>query len=342
MKARGSISGRLAVVALLALPMLPARAECAAEVGTAPVTVAAAGETVTVDVRPQTWGAVRLRRLPQGAVVSFDVESDGPVGVSVLNEADHRRYPAVIGPLFRSEVSRLSFSVSVPATADYFLVLDNPAHGTVRRVAVTARAARAPVAAAAREALTEFEREVERLFVFEPFTVRTRSCGTANAFAGPAGITLCAEYVTKLYGALGDGVKTRDALVFTLFHELGHVLLKQWHSPVWDNEEVADEFATVVMVMLGQGERVRAKAEYFVRHPSVTEALAKTVRDDRHPLSAQRARNIRRWLGDPGFARKWQPVFVPRLRTPVLERLAREPTPWTDSALVEKELAARK
>ena len=66
------------------------------------------------------------------------------------------------------------------------------------------------------------------------------------------------------------------------------------------------------------------------------------TRDDRHPLSAQRARNILRWANDPQLVRKWQPIFVPHMQTAVLERLLAQSPSWLDRSAVEKELAARR
>jgi len=79
--------------------------------------------------------------------------------------------------------------------------------------------------------------------------------------------------------------------------------------------------------MLGQSARVRAKAEFFSKNASVAEAISKLFRDDRHPVSAQRARNILRWADDPNLVRKWQPVFVPHMQTAVLRRLLASPPP---------------
>ncbi len=133
-----------------------------------------------------------------------------------------------------------------------------------------------------------------------------------------------------------------NALLFTLFHEIGHVLLKQWAYPTYASEETADEFATVLIVMLDQKERLRAQAEFFHADASILELISKALSNDRHPLSGQRARNILRGSEDPGLVRRWQPIFVPHMQTPVLERLRQAPTRWADLALVEQELAARR
>lgn len=320
----------------------------------------AAQATLNVDVPPGKWKAVRLRNLPKGAVVAVEVESSGKVAVALVDAANSRRLPTLLRPLFQAQVDRrLSFSVTTPAAGDYFVVLDNRSGGEPRAIELTIRAARGtegatteemPPAvpedqenlAAAEEKLREFERDLHQVFVFEPFPIRVKACGAPKAFSGEFGIVLCQEYAHKLYGTLGDKAKAADALLFTLFHEVAHVLLEQWKYPFAENEDVADEFATAVLVMLGQKERVRAKAEYFAKNPALAEAIIKAFRDDRHSLSAQRARNILRWADDPSLVREWQTLFVPRMQTALLERLRQKPTAWTDPALVEKELAARR
>ncbi len=298
---------------------------------------------LTLDVPPGKWKTLRLRNLPKSAVVAIDVQTDAPVEVAFMDSSNFKRYPSPDRPLFVGHVEKaLSFSVTTPTADHYFVVFDNRSGSEPRAIKATVRAARGGERGGTTEALDTFENQLNQLFIFEPFPISAKRCGVPTAFSGPSGIVLCVEYARKLQETLDDKAKAADALLFTLFHELGHVLLKQWKYPSYDNEEVADEFATVLMVMLGQKERVRAKAEFFSKNPSVTESIERSFRDDRHPLSVQRARNIIRWANNPQLAGKWQPIFVPQMQTALLLRLQRHPTAWTDRALVDKELAARR
>ena len=68
--------------------------------------------------------------------------------------------------------------------------------------------------------------------------------------------------------------------------------------PFHDNEEVIDEFTTVLLIMFGQSERARTQADFFSKLPEDLELERKRHRDDRHPLSVQPARKIHRWLED--------------------------------------------
>ncbi|HEV8640687.1 MAG TPA: DUF4344 domain-containing metallopeptidase [Methylomirabilota bacterium] len=285
---------------------------------------------------------MRLRNVAKGAILSVDVEVSGSLSVALVDLDNYRRFPAIDRPLFRGSTDTLlAFSITAPATGTYFVVLDNRAGNEPRAVEVTVRASSAKTTETTRAALDAFERDLKKIFVFEPFPIRVERCGAPQAFAGPAGIVLCTEYADKLYEALRDRAKAGDALLFTLFHELGHTLLAQWKYPFFADEDVADEFATAVMIMLGQHERVRAKAEFFAANPSIADAIAKVFRDDRHPLSPQRARNILRWAKDPELVRKWQPVLVPHMQSALLERLLQRPPSWADRQLIEKELAGR-
>jgi len=79
-------------------------------------------------------------------------------------------------------------------------------------------------------------------------------------------VILCAELGRKLRD-LGGKTKAQDAMMFAMTHEVGHILLRHWGYPFYDNEEVADEFATALLVLFGHGERARTAAELFEQLP---------------------------------------------------------------------------
>jgi hypothetical protein len=316
--------------------------------------VAKKGEaTFTVEVSAGRWKGARIKNIPAGAKLGVEVGVDGPVEVLLLSGEDYAR-AGVEKALFRGKTSdRLIFSVLAPESGDYYVVIDNRTGSSARSAELTVSGETQQIARneaqedARGEALDAdarlqlFERRLSVLFEFEPFPIRVGSC-PAGALADSTGVVLCEEYLGQLRERLDDKDKIEDVLLFTLFHEIGHVLLRQWSYPTYSNEETADEFATVLIVMLSQEERLEAQAEFFHANASLLEVIAKATSNDRHPLSAQRARNIRHWSQDVDLVRRWQPVLVPRMQTPVLERLLESPTAWTDVALVEKELATRR
>ena len=311
---------------------------------------AAAEGTFTTEVPPGKWKAVRVRNLPAAAVIAVEANSNGGVGIAFLNGTDYKNFPAIAHPLFQGRFEqRLSFSVTITTPGDYYALLDNRSGSAARQVVMTIKGSRggkarvSPASIAKLQAsLNLFEKKLTQIFIFRSFPMKVKRCGMAQAFASAKGIVLCTEYAEKLYETLGEKDKVSDALLFTVFHELGHILLAQWKSPVFDNEEVADEFATAVMILLGLKDRVKAKAEFFKAQPARLEALAKSFKDDRHPLSAQRARNILRWANDPALLRKWQGQLLPHMRTAVIEKLERASAPPFDRAVIVRELAARR
>jgi hypothetical protein len=215
---------------------------------------------LNVTVPPGQWKALKLRNLPKGAFVAVEIESSGDITVAFVDTR---------------------FSVSIPAAGNYFVVLTNHRSTGPQEVKLTVSAARGSVdqKEAADKILRTFERQLHRIFVFDPFPIGVENCGVPKAFAVTSGIVLCAEYVYHLYDTINDKEKTKDALSFSLFHEVGHILLAKWNYPFSASKEVADEFATVLMVMLNQKERAAGAAGYIVDNPSVANAMMKLFQE---------------------------------------------------------------
>lgn len=301
--------------------------------------------TVNVEVQGKTWKSIRLKNLSKGGEVTFDMQTNGAITVLLVDDADHRRAPDFREPLFSSLINaKISFAVTIPSAGNYYVVLDNRLTALPRSIDLTVRTASEETGgrnAAAEEVLKKFKAQLNKIFMFVPFPVHVKKCDLATAFVRDSGIVLCARYAHTLYDTLGDKERVSDVLLFALFHEVGHLFLEQWSHPFYENEEMADEFATATMVMLNMKQRVLAKAEFFATNPSMSESLAKTLKDNHHPPWIQRAENIRRWAIDPNLVRKWQKVLVPHMQTPVLRKLQNHPPLWADLTLVNQELANR-
>lgn len=322
----------------------------------APVGPAAAAEQsarASAQVGPGDTYTARLGAVPEGARLSIRVSSDPPVDVLLLDERDYLAFPDLEGPLFEGRADdELRFSLRVPTSGDYYLVIDNRDGDAARAVTLAVTASADTPASAdlqdqlerAHAELERFQRNLRRLFVFDELDFRIRRCGTANTFADAESDTIyiCADIGRKLLEGTEDRAQARNIFLFAVLHEVGHVLLRQWDYPFYENEEVADEFATVLLVMLGQGERARSLVDYFAGLSPEEELARKRDRDDRHPLSVQRARTIDGWLDDPDLVRRWQKMLVPHMQTDVLRALARRPKAWTAPELVRDELAARR
>ena len=336
---RIDLLGMAVLAAILWLAIGPARPE-------------AAEQTVetTISVPKGAQQGMRLTNLPEGTTLDVTVETGARMTVLLAPGPALAAATGSNAPLFKNETShRLRFSVVLPASGTYLLVLDNTAGDSTQDASITIYArhdgeppetAMTPAPELDRQ-FTTITQRIQRVFKADTLEIKAAHCGTANAVARANTVVLCTELVQMLITDLGGQERARDAMMFILFHELGHVLLAQWGYPFSDNEEIADEFATTLMVMFGQAERARTQAEYFASLSSEKEAEATLERYNRHPLSIQRARNILDWLADDTLARKWQPIFIPHMQTDFLRQMASANAPWIDHDAVARELASR-
>lgn len=118
------------------------------------------------------------------------------------------------------------------------------------------------------------------------FTVYVRPCGVSNAFSSPD-VVICTELIADLIEKDLTG-----ALFPILLHELGHSILNLWGLPGYDNEDIADEFAAVMLALVSP-KYIDAYIKYFEQKDSVSEAALQLVGGSRHTISIQRARNMK-------------------------------------------------
>lgn len=299
---------------------------------------------VNVDVPSGQWKAARLKNLPKDAMVAVQVESNGEILVALIHAKSFRDSPDGLRPLFAGRVERrLSFSVAVAEKGDHYILFDNRRGTESRAVTVTLQAALGEKdrSRAAGAILGEFEKQLHRLFVFDPFPMGVKQCGVPRAFAGESGVFLCTEYVHHLYEALRDQEMAKNFLSFSIFHEVARQLLEDWNHPGAGKGERIDEFAVALMLMLNQKRRVLGAADFSVKNPSTFSTMAQLFQDERHPLSAQRAKEVLNWAKDSTLPKKWQAFLVPHMQTALLKSLKAKPPSWADLSLVEKELAGR-
>ena len=105
----------------------------------------AAEAAMSVELPGGKHKAVRLRNLPKGAIMAVAVQTSGPIAISLLSESDYRRFPKVEDPVFLATVERkLSFTVTIPATGTFYLIMDNRRADDARKVKFVIRAQRGP------------------------------------------------------------------------------------------------------------------------------------------------------------------------------------------------------
>ncbi|MEN8191052.1 MAG: DUF4344 domain-containing metallopeptidase, partial [Thermodesulfobacteriota bacterium] len=301
----------------------------------------------------------RLKNLPRSASIGVEITGDQPLSVVLVDQKSYQSYPNLGRPaLFRGKViNRLSFSVTIPKTDHYYLILDNRigAEQSTLQVKIQASAqsgsSAPPTVSRLRQDLPEnmsenqfqsFGDELKKIFVFEPFPIKAVVCSQEGAFSGPDGIILCSNFIKQVYDTVNSKEKSNDIITFALFHEVAHQLLQQWGYPFYDNEEIADEFASILLIVIGQKERLSSTAEFFLSSPSAGKLVAKIFQDDRHPLSVQRSRNILRCIKNPDKVKRWLHFFVPHLQVPMLRKIRDSQTSDVNRELFEEELEDRK
>jgi len=123
---------RLCVLVLLALVWCPGSIVKAKEQSAALSGAVEAGKTY----------AVRLRNLPKGAILAVKLQASDALVVWLLSEESFKVFPLVKKPLFRGETSgKLEFSLLIPESSHYFIVLDNRDHKKDRKFSLGIKAA---------------------------------------------------------------------------------------------------------------------------------------------------------------------------------------------------------
>jgi hypothetical protein len=161
------------------------------------------------------------------------------------------------------------------------------------------------------KALSDFIPDLNANFALaeDLLTVFEECDGKANAFYDPneRKITICYEFIQYLAGGFAkvyekdeDGAEALvNAMTFFFFHELGHALFHVDGIPVGaKQEDAADEFATFLMLRLGDDGEVAAlhAAVAFSRIIGLTDSLDSATLGDEHPLGQQRAFDVICWV----------------------------------------------
>jgi len=210
-----------------------------------------------------------------------------------------------------------NYVFNVPQTNVFYLVVDNTGAWLLPRdvqlYVYSVLPTPSPQTIETERTLTKAFGNIGSLFLFPSFRIELKHCGMANAFSNP-NITIC----TELAESLSDR-HLEHAITFVFFHELGHSLMRLWGLPLSDNEDVADEFATVCMILGKQQQPVLEAAQWWASQTNKQEALEKLWIDDRHTVSPQRARNIVHWLNlQDNLLQRWMRLLIPHLQTDAL------------------------
>ncbi|TWJ18709.1 DUF4344 domain-containing metallopeptidase [Geobacter argillaceus] len=243
----------------------------------------------------------------------------------------------------QKQISPIQFKTKSWSYGEYYLVLDNRFANflgkkidyNIKTVKTLPEADRMKLA----ESYDAIYDSLKSTFIFPDFNINIVMCGMENAFSNPD-ITLCSELVQKL---IQDGQPR--AIVPIFMHELGHTLLNLWGLPGFDNEDVVDEFATIMLVRMGEdGKRsINEAMEWFSGHDVQAEVLNMLKKGDRHSLSIQRIRNMERLMASPeNYARRWNRLLYPHMTDKALNGIINSTGKFDEPALAKNELEKRR
>lgn len=183
---------------------------------------------------------------------------------------------------------------------------------------------------------------LKKLLIFPDFNIRIEPCGQVNAFSetfGSGDVHYCTEMISLL-------AKTKNQGAFTaiFLHEVGHSLLGLWGIPGNNNEDIADEFSTYVLMSGGpSGYALLDRSfEFWQNRDSMAEAMNMLKNGDRHSLSIQRIRNIKENMqrGET-FIKRWNQLIYQHETSEALNKVINNPQHGDDVELARSILEQR-
>ena len=146
---------------------------------------------------------------------------------------------------------------------------------------------------------------LSRTYNLPSIKIIAKPCGEVNAFSTP-NIVIC----TELIGDLAEK-GTIGAIHPILLHELAHSLMYLWGIGDYSNEDLADEFAMMLM-SISAPDTLNDLIAWFNKQDSKSEILLKNINASKHSLSKQRAENARKILQNPNkLLEKWGKLMHP-------------------------------
>jgi Putative metallopeptidase len=160
---------------------------------------------------------------------------------------------------------------------------------------------------ARRRKLLEFiALEIDNFRLSRPISLIMKDCGVPDVFYSSNGsITLCNEYATYVeqtftkagYNKKKAGIYTEETIVFSLFHEMGHLLIRELNLiSAGKPEDVADQFSVFAFLssrnksfkVSSRRQNIVLSASAFFVHRKDDLKNSRTFTDS-HSLNMQRA-----------------------------------------------------
>jgi hypothetical protein len=175
---------------------------------------------------------------------------------------------------------------------------------------------------------------LKKQLIFPDFNIRIEPCGQVNAYSetfGSGDIHYCTEMISYISKTNNQGAFTAIFL-----HEVGHTLLGLWGIPGNNNEDIADEFSTYILMSAGPNgyALLDRSLEFWANRDSTAEALNMLKNGDRHSLSIQRLRNIKENMQRAeSFIQRWNKLVYEHITTEALNKVVSNPQHGDDVEL---------
>jgi len=243
-------------------------------------------------------------------------------------------------------ITPITITGSTQTVGQKYIILDNSYAGFITKKMDVYITATLPVdKKTSQELKDKFTKMYEALksgFIFTDFNIHIEPCGQVNAFSESSttgDIHLCTELFDNVAKSNNPG-----ALTFIFLHELGHTLLGLWKLPGNHNEDIADEFATYIMLQGGAsaGIQLDRSLDFWRNRDTNAEAANMIVNGDRHSLSIQRIRNINEDIRNAReFSMRWSRLIYPHMTTQGLQDIIKHPTEYSNVDLAKSILKKR-
>lgn len=303
---------------------------------------------IEVEAGNITWKPLPLKE-PARLEVFVDVENAtfDDLSVFVCSESDLSLLLANIPSNCwgaNRQKNRFSFSGNATTASPHYLVFSNTFSMIVKKKAFYSVYATTStpwnLAHNFEEGMSSLSDKISSNFGIEEFDIILAPCGTENAYSAKSSgdITICSELFVELSRTENTGT-----LAAIMFHELGHSLLNKLGLPNWDNEEAVDEFALYSLYQANKQEFAIQWIEWNEARFRKSELTRRLHTDVRHPLSIQRARNIRRLLKSPKeMISRWNNLLYPHMTDQALTAITRDENPNSDGELANAVLINRR
>lgn len=193
-----------------------------------------------------------------------------------------------------------------------------------------------------KDSFTQLYANLKDILIFPDFNIRVEPCGQVNAFSesfGTGDIHYCTEMISNLARSNNQGAFTAIFL-----HEVGHSLLGLWGIPGNNNEDIADEFSTYMLMSSGPSgyALLDRSLELWQNRDSRSEAEIMIQNGDRHSLSIQRVRNIKENMQmGVAFIKRWNKLIYQHTTDKALNKVINNPSFGDDIELAKTILEQR-